>query len=101
MGLSPMTHATSQSHESTVSIVNLLEDGVHVAGRPLHVFIHHSAQPPVQGDTSGGPRSTHGDVFTPKQGLTGSERGGYTAVLHRPPSAALAVRYHNEEHNEP
>ncbi len=54
MGLSPMTHASSQSHDSTVGIVNLLEGGVHVAGRPLHVFILHSAQTPVPGDTSGG-----------------------------------------------
>lgn len=38
MGLSPVTHASSQSHGSKVSIVDLLGDEVHVAGRPLHVF---------------------------------------------------------------
>lgn len=38
MGLSPVTHASSQNHGSKVSIVDLLWDEVHVAGRPLHVF---------------------------------------------------------------
>ena len=56
--------------------------------------------PPFKATLLGAWISDYG-VSWRKHGLTDGESEGYTAILHRPPSAVLAVRYHNEEHNAP